>query len=155
MGGLASIRLIRSSALPENKLEALMRAVIFTSAELPVRTFTLPDPVLRSTFTGPVTCKVRWNDPSAEAAAGEECRQIITTRLKAASMERVRPDLIISSREFCLVNVNIPRTRVHRQPRPAVTNFSVHRSPRFPHRALDNHRNRSICHHLARSGGRV
>src|ERR1700676_2811135 len=69
MGGLASMRLMRSSASPPNQFVLLMCPVTCTSAELPVRTFTLPDPVLRSRLTGPVTGRVRWNEPSDEAAA--------------------------------------------------------------------------------------
>src|ERR1700674_3753688 len=69
MGGLASIRLTRSSASPPNQFVTLMRPVTCTSDELPVRTLTLPEPVVRSRLTGPVTCRVRWNEPSDEAAA--------------------------------------------------------------------------------------
>src|SRR6185437_6098585 len=85
MGGLASIRLIFSPAFPLNHSPARMRPVTCTCPGEPVRTSTLPEPVLSSMCTGPVTCKERWNEPSAAAAAGKAGRQIITARATRAT----------------------------------------------------------------------
>ena len=56
-----------------------MCPVTCTWLELPVRTSTLPEPVVRSMCTGPVTCKVRWNEPSA-AASGRQGRKTNQSR---------------------------------------------------------------------------
>ena len=53
-----------------------MRPVTCTWLELPVRTSTLPEPVVKSRCTGPVTCKARWNEPSPRLLAGKAEKQI-------------------------------------------------------------------------------
>jgi hypothetical protein len=60
-----------------------MRPVTCTCPGEPVRTSTLPEPVLSSMCTGPVTCKERWNEPSAADAAGSAGRQI---RIKTVAL---------------------------------------------------------------------
>src|SRR5579864_3494068 len=112
MGGFASIRFTRSSASPPNQFVTLMRPVTCTSDELPVRTFTLPDPVLRSRLTGPVTCRVRWNEPSDEAAAGNP---VATSSSKSKGSDRLVKRYEIDKYEFdlnmeFLPNVVILRT---------------------------------------------
>src|ERR1700730_8922097 len=88
MGGFASNRFTFSWAFPPNHSVALMCPVTFTWLELPLRTSTLPAPVVKSRCTGPVACKVRWNEPSTEAAAGNG-RQTRAAIAQAPRMEGV------------------------------------------------------------------
>src|SRR6266446_1081691 len=92
IGGFASSRLIFSSTLAPNHSDARMCPVTWTWLELPVRTSTLPDPVVNSRCTGPLTCKARWNEPSDAAAAGRARRQTktATVRLATAQAESIK-----------------------------------------------------------------
>ena len=87
IGGFDSSRFIFSSTFPANHSEDRMCPVTCTWLELPVRTSTSPEPVVKSMCTGPVTCKVRSNFPSAAAAAGKACAQIRVAMAKAPRAE--------------------------------------------------------------------
>src|SRR3977135_361623 len=87
IGGFLSSRLIFSSTLAPNHSDARMCPVTWTWLELPVRTSTLPDPVVNSRCTGPLTCKARWNEPSDAAAAGRARRQTKTATVRLATVQ--------------------------------------------------------------------
>src|ERR1700720_4368786 len=97
----------------------------------------LPEPVLTSRFTGPVTCNVRWNEPSAYAAAVVECAQTRTKRTHPAKLpernirlrrigEIYRCNRIVPP--YWLVDLNIARAGVHGQHRTATANLAADRA---------------------------
>src|SRR5579864_2403655 len=110
MGGFASIRFTRSSASPPNQFVTLMCPVTCISDELPVRTFTLPDPVLRSRLTGPVTGSVRWKEPSDEAAAGNPAAAVRSNR---NTSDRLVERSQTNRYEFDLINRFLPFVVIH------------------------------------------
>src|ERR1700687_3029006 len=110
MGGFASIRLTRSSASPPNQFVALMCPVTCTSDELPVCTFTLPDPVLRSRLTGPVTCRVRWNEPSDKAPASNDAA---TNRIRKTASDRSIDRCDLGPYDFDLTTEFLPNVIIH------------------------------------------
>src|SRR5207237_2843733 len=89
MGGSASRRRTFSRPLPDQSL-ARIRPRTSTLSEPPACTVIVPEPVLMSISTGPLTFRLRSNEPSTRATAG-------TAQATAIAMQTSNPTLTNSA----------------------------------------------------------
>src|SRR5271166_500311 len=104
-------------------------------------------------LTGPVTCSVRWNEPSAEANAGREAKQA-SAIMQAKETETPMRVFMVSPFPTS-TNMHVARAGVNQKLRPSASDLALNRAMCMPQIALDRHGDGTIDHHTSRTRGRI